>query len=420
MKHAPRSSPDGEWPADVRMRGFSQRSTVEAALAWVDGNAALLPSEPIELVQAVGRVLAESIASSVKVPSFARSMMDGYALRAADTDGASSYNRLPLRIVGQSLPGRPFDGLVQPGEAVTIMTGAPIPTGADAVLPVERCQREGDTLLALDSVPPQKHVGRAGEDIDIGAPLLSVGRLLRPQDIGALASIGLGRVHVVKRPRVRIIVTGNELLPVGSESAESKIIDSNGPMLSALVERDGGMPINPGIVPDDPEQIRAALESDAEVLLVSGGSSVGEEDHAPRLVADLGNLAIHGIAMRPSSPAGMGRIGEKLVFLLPGNPVSCLCSYDFFAGQAIRLLGGRRPGWPYRKRALPLARKLVSQVGRVDYARVRIVEGESEPLAISGASLLSSTVLADGFVVIPGDSEGFPPGTMVEVFLYDG
>jgi molybdopterin molybdotransferase len=155
------------------------------------------------------------------------------------------------------------------------------------------------------------------------------------------------------------------------------------------------------------------------VVLVSGGSSVGQEDFAPGLLAEHGELAFHGLAMRPSSPTGMGRLDGRVVFLLPGNPVSCLCAYDFFAGRAIRLLGGRDAAWPYRSVRLPLARKLVSQVGRVDYARVRLANGLVEPLAISGASILSSTTIADGFVVVPADSEGYPAGAEVEVLLYE-
>lgn len=173
------------------------------------------------------------------------------------------------------------------------------------------------------------------------------------------------------------------------------------------------------LVPDDPTTILAAMRDDADLVLVSGGSSVGQEDHAPLLLAQHGELAIHGIAMRPSSPTGMGTLNGKLVFLLPGNPVSCLCAYDFFAGRAIRLFGGRSPHWPYATRRLPLARKLVSQVGRVDYARVRIGSGQVEPISISGASILTSTTAADGFVIIPADSEGYPAGAEVEVFLYD-
>jgi molybdopterin molybdotransferase len=174
----------------------------------------------------------------------------------------------------------------------------------------------------------------------------------------------------------------------------------------------------PGLVPDECDAIREALHAAADVVIVSGGSSVGIEDLAPTLVARHGELAIHGIAMRPSSPTGLGRIDHRLVFLLPGNPVSCLCAYDFFAGRAIRALGGRSRAWPYRQIRARLARKISSPIGRLDYARVRVVDGTVEPLSVGGASVLSSTTRADGFVVVPGDSEGFAPGTDVEVWLY--
>jgi molybdopterin molybdotransferase len=190
-------------------------------------------------------------------------------------------------------------------------------------------------------------------------------------------------------------------------------------MLSALVRRDGGEPSHPGIVPDEPQAILEAMRAEADVVLVSGGSSVGQEDYAAALLAEHGSLPIHGIAMRPSSPTGMGLLGERLVFLLPGNPVSCLCAYDHFAGRAIRALGGRSTDWPYRRVAAPLSRKVVSTVGRHDYLRVRLVDGRVEPLAISGSAILSSTTRADGFVLVPPDKEGFPAGAMVEVLLYD-
>ncbi len=191
-------------------------------------------------------------------------------------------------------------------------------------------------------------------------------------------------------------------------------------MLLALIARDHGDTLFDGITPDRPETIRPVMEDPGcDVVIVSGGSSVGQEDHAPMLLAEMGELAIHGIAMRPSSPTGMGRIGKRLVFLLPGNPVSCLCAYDFFAGRAIRMLGGREADWPYALRVAQLARKISSVVGRQDYARVSIVGGQVEPIAIAGASVLSSTTRADGFIVIPADSEGYPPGAEVEVYLYD-
>jgi molybdopterin molybdotransferase len=234
-----------------------------------------------------------------------------------------------------------------------------------------------------------------------------------------LSSLGFSRVPVVRRPQVRILVTGNELLPMGTPPSGFRITDANGPMLAALVARDGGEPIFSPIVKDDRDAILAALKMDADVLLVSGGSSVGQEDYVPKLLAEHGELAIHGIAMRPSSPTGMGRLDSRLVFLLPGNPVSCLCAYDFFAGGAIRVLGGRSKDWPHRRLRTRLSRKLSSVVGRVDYARVQIHGADAEPLAIGGASVLSSVTRADGFVIVPANSEGYPEGAEVDVFLYD-
>lgn len=422
---------------DVRMRGFARRQTVEAALRWLDGQLQPLGAERLPLHAAAGRVLAASIASEVDVPGFDRATMDGYAVAAESTEGASPYNRLPLTVIGDSLPGRPFNAPVSVGQAVRIMTGAPLPAGCDAVLPAEWVEspaapaafeadapegkpgRSGEWgISALASVSPGKHVGKLGEDIRRGTTLFQPGRVLRPQDLGVLSSVGGSDVRVFRKPRVRLVVTGNELLPSGSQPHDCHIVDANGPMLAALVERDGGTVDFPGLVPDEHDAILAALRAVADVVIVSGGSSVGIEDLAPTLLAKHGDLAVHGIAMRPSSPTGFGRLEHRLVFLLPGNPVSCLCAYDFFAGRAIRALGGRALMWPYRSIRARLARKISSPIGRLDYARVQVVEGVVEPLTVGGASVLSSTTRADGFVIVPDDSEGFAPGTDVEVWLY--
>lgn len=415
---------------DVRMRGFTHRSTVEQAWSWLRQQVQPLPGEgALGSFRCAGRVLASDVKAATNVPTFDRSMMDGFAVIAADTLGAGPYSPLELTVIGQSFPGCPFQGKVTAGQAVKIMTGAPLPDGADAVLPAERTQLVGTSLRVLDELPPQKHVGLKGEDIAAGTVVLSAGRRLRPQDLGVLSSLGQG-FSVVRQPRVRLIITGNELVVAGGIASAFQIRDANGPMLAALVERDSGRldwgneddPFGGDcyLVRDDAAEILAAMQTGSpDVILISGGSSVGQEDHAPMLLAEHGELAIHGVAMRPSSPAGMGRLGKSLVFLLPGNPVSCLCAYDFFAGRAIRALAGLPWDWPYPCRRLPLRKKLVSVVGRVDYARVKINAGEVEPLAISGASILSSTTRADGFVVVPADSEGYPPGTAVDVFLYD-
>ena len=413
---------------DVRMKGFRDRAEVEQVLRLLDDRVQCLAEELVPLPELAGRILARAVVSQVNVPGFARAAMDGYAVQAENTFGADVYNPLAVRVIGESLPAQPFPGTVQPGEAVRIMTGAPIPNGADAVLQAEATDEEPGTgrLLVRESVSPGRHVGRVGEDVTQGCEVLPRHRKLRPQDVGLLASIGVGAAHVIRRPRVAVLVTGNELLRPGAIPSGYQIVDSNSPMLMAFVMRDGAECLPVQYLEDRYETIRDALATtDADVILVSGGSSVGKEDHAPRAVAELGELAIHGIALRPASPTGVGflpastRLRARTIFLLPGNPVSCLCAYDLFAGRVIRRLGGRSPAMPYRCQSFPLAAKIVSAVGRVDYVRVKQVGECVEPIAVSGASILSTTVSSVGFVLVDRDREGYAPGERVDVWLYD-
>lgn len=406
--------------ADIRMRGFLRRTPVEAALRWVDDHSRRLDAETIPLEVAADRVLAAGVTAPIDVPRFDRSAMDGYAVRAAETVGAGDYAPVSLRVVGESFPGRGWPGTVAPGEAVRIMTGAPLPAGANAVVPAEAARDQGKSVEICAAVPELKHVGRVGEDLRQGSEVLPAGRRLRPQDVAVLASLGMAEIAVVHRPRVRVLITGNELAAPGQPLGAHQIYEANSYLLRGLIARDGGKLASVHHLADDPDAMTEVLQSPgADLLLISGGSSVGREDHAPRLIQELGSLEIHGVAMRPSSPAGMGRLGSALVFLLPGNPVSCLCAYDFFAGRAMRRLGGRRGDWPHRQITATLTRKLVSEVGRTDYCRVRITAGNVEPLALSGASILSSTTRADGFVIVPEASEGCAPGESVTVYLYD-
>ncbi len=405
---------------DVRMRGFAERADVEDVERLLRGQTRVLGAEDVPLAECAGRVLTRDVRAEVDVPGFERSAMDGYAVRGEDTFGASDYGPLWLSLLGEALPGHPFDGRLGPGQAVRIMTGAPLPEGADAVIMAEVCEEHADQVELRDAVAPRKNVGRVGEDIERGCCVLRAGRRLRPQDAGLLASIGVDPVSCVRRPRVLLVVTGDELLPAGRRPEGVHIADSNSVVLQALVARDGGVLLPYELVPDRAERVREELlRGDADVVLVSGGSSVGREDHAPRLVAELGTLDFHGVAMRPSSPAGGGRIADRRVFLLPGNPVSCLCAYEFFAGPTIRALGGRPRAWPHRRVHLPLGRKISSAVGRTDYTRVTIEQGRVLPLATSGASILSSTVRAAGCVIVPRALEGLPEDATVEVLLYD-
>jgi molybdopterin molybdotransferase len=389
---------------DVRNRGFGTRTPFDAARALIDARAAALSCESVALAEVAGRVLAEPVRAAVNVPAFARSAMDGFAVRASETDGRA------LLLVGAALPARPFARALEAGEAVRVTTGAPVPTGADAVLMVE--------LAEARSV----HVARIGEDVPLGAEVLPAGRVLRPQDAGILASIGVARVQVVRRPVVAVLATGSELQPPGAAPDGFRIVDSNSPMLAALAARDGATALPTRYVLDDFAQTREALSracDEADIVLLNGGTSVGGEDHSPLAVAALGELAVHGIAVRPASPTGVGFVRGKPVFLLPGNPVACLCAYDLFASRAVRALGGRAPELPYSRARAMLSAEVPSAVGRVDYVRVRVrADGFAEALPSGGASKLSTVVEADGFVLVPANRAALAAGEHVDVLLY--
>src|SRR5262245_51848994 len=404
---------------DVRMRGFPTRTAVDDVVALIRARVTALGTVQVALDDAAGRVLAAPVVASVPVPHFDRAAFDGYALRASDTPKASSATPVQLRIVGEALPNRPFAREVGAGETIRIMTGSPMPAGADAVLPAEFAQEANDILTVAEPAPAGKNVGRVGEDVPLGRTVLATGRVLRPQDLGLLSSIGVARIEVVRRPRVAILTTGDEILPPGSKPEGYRIVDSNSVVLRALVFRDGGELLPARHLPDRPDEIRAVMMADWDVLLVSGGTSVGREDHAPKLVAELGELPVHGVAVRPASPAGVGFISGRPVFLLPGNPVACLCAYDLFAGGAVRRLGGRSDELPYRIVERPVAGAIKSIVGRVEY--VRVMDGPDGvcPVSATGASMLSSTVIADGFVLVPPDRDGFSVGERVAVYRYD-
>ncbi len=411
--------------ADIRMRGFKERMPVSRFVALIRERipAHSWPAENTELVAldaAASRVLAESVVSQVDVPAFPRSAMDGYALRSEETFGAGPYNPLEFEIIGEVTPGRTFPGVVGPQQAVRIMTGAPLPAGADAVLMAESAQEQRGVMRATEAVTPKKNVGRIGEDIQAGTEVFGPGRRLRAQDLGVLASIGVGRVRVRRQPRVTLLITGNELLKPGEMPHGAMIVDSNSVMLKALIERDGGQVAEIRHLQDDREVIRQSLrEAPGELLVTTGGTSVGVEDHAPTLIQEEGELLVHGVAMRPSAPTGFGWVAQRPVFLLPGNPVSCLAGYDFFVGLAVRRLAGWREEWPYRRERIRLRDKISSQIGRVDYARIKLQDGLGVLLATSGASMLSSTTKADGFVVVEQDSEGFAAGAEVDLWMYD-
>ena len=405
---------------DVRMRGFRARTDVRDVVAWIDAWPAPLSAEDVHLLGSAGRVLAGAISSPVDVPAFRRSAMDGWAVRGAETFGASELEPLTLPWIGESVPGGTGPGPLAPGSAMRIRTGAPLPKGADAVLPAESALERGADLVVHEAIPPGRHVGQVGEDARRGDALLASGRRLRPQDVGLLSLAGVSRVACIRKPRVAVLVTGEEILEAGAPPRGTRIPDANGPMLGALLRRDGAAPLVRGRFTDaDPRLEEEIASVAADLVLVTGASSVGPEDRAPEIVARRGSLLFHGLALRPASPTGLGLVGGRPVFLLPGNPVSALCAYDLLAGRLVRRLGGRSAELPYRVARLALARKVVSELGRLDYLRVQVEGGRVVPLTSRGAGVLTTTTRADGFVLVPSEAEGYPEGALVDVHLYD-
>ncbi len=406
--------------SDVRMRGFLKRTPVNTLLSLIKKHSHLLPDEDIQTVEGSGRILAEDIISPANVPDFDRSAMDGYALNAEATFGATSYNPLMFKVVGQVTPGESYKGILKPGEALSIMTGAPVPSGANAVLMAENAEFSNDNIQVLEAVPPGKHVGKVGEDIKKNQKLLRQGRCLRPQDIAVLASVGFTNIKVVRKPEVKLLITGNELLKPGEQPCGVQIVDSNSVMLAPLIKRDGGLLAKVHHVPDDRDLLQQHLsKTDADLVCMTGGTSVGIEDHGPMLVDELGELLAHGIPMRPAAPTGFGLINGKKIFLLPGNPVSCLSAYDYFVRRSLCMMGGHSDEWPYRKKNIKLATKISSEIGRIEYVRLRIENELAFVIASGGASILSSTTQADAFLLTEEDSEGFAEGDEVQVWLYD-
>ena len=408
----------------VRMRGFSRYTRLADALKIVLSNVGQLEPEVVPFNQSLGRVLAEDVVSKVDVPPFDRSAVDGYAARAADTFGASELKSVKLCVVGSVDIGVASKRHVRKGEAVKIMTGAPLPRGADAVVMVERTRAKGKNIEVSAPVTPGKNVSAHGEDVKAGEIVLRRGQLLRPQDVGMLASTGKIRVRVSRRPKVAIFATGSELRKPGKHLGQAEITDINSHSLAAAVASCGGLPYRLGIIPDKPELLKRALRKALryDMVLASGGSSVGERDIMPDIIAGLGKLLFHGVAIRPGGPTAFGVVRKRPVFSLAGFPVASLVAFDMLVRPALRHAQGLPADRGYPRVRARLARKVSSTLGRADVVRVKVrTEGSelvAEPIRVTGSSVLSSMTKADGFIIVPEEVEGFDEGNVVEVEIY--
>ncbi|AGA30973.1 molybdopterin molybdotransferase MoeA [Singulisphaera acidiphila] len=402
--------------------------TVAEAFSRIDGRLSCLPQERISPLAAAGRRLAQPAIAIASVPGFRRAAMDGFAIRFEDARALADGDEVSLTIVGESLPGKPFTGTIGPGECTAIATGAVVPNTADTLVRWESVDQQGETILLRRPVESHKDVALADEDIPAGRIIVSPPRTLRPQDIAACCSAGLREIDVTRVPRVGILATGDELVPPDATPGIGRIIDTNSLLLKCLVERDGGQVIaaggaEAGILPDNLEAIRSGVEAlveRADCVLISGGTSYGRGDHTAAVLNALGTIVFRGVGIRPAAPVAFGMIRHVPVILLPGNPVACLFGYDLFARRVIRILGSRDTDWPYPRRTMRLCQPIRSPRGKLEYLRVRCSGDDAvEPVWPRGASILSSTVAADGFVLVPEEIDGYEAGQAVEVHFYD-
>lgn len=406
------------------MKGFKGYTRLSEALEAVISRVRRVGGELVRFDRALGRVLAQDVFSKTDVPPFDRAAVDGYAVRSADTFGASPESPARLKLVGAVEAGETFKRKVREGEAVKIMTGAPMPRGTNAVVMVEHVKREGQRVEVFNPVTPGKNVSRRGEDVGAGDLVLRRGQTLRPQDLGMLASTFNLEVKVARRPKVAIFSTGSELQEPGEKLAQAQVTDVNSYTLAAAVEGCGGIPVRMEVVPDELRLLKQALRRATryELVVASGASSVGERDLLPELVAEEGELIFHGVAIRPGGPTAFGVVNEKPVFCLAGFPVASLVAFDMLVRPALRFMQGLPADRGYPQVEAKLDRKISSSLGRVDVVRVRLEhrrgELRAEPIRITGSSVLSSMAKAHGFVVVDEELEGIRAGAVVKVELY--
>jgi len=404
-------------------------SPAEALAKWLKAlpESASREIENLDTPSALGRVLAEDVVAPHPLPSFARSTVDGYAVRAEDTFGAGPSAPSYLRLVGEVPMGRISDIHLQTGQAALVHTGGAIPDGANAVVMLEDTQTvPGGEIEVLGALGIGKNVIRLGEDIQQGEKVLEIGQRLRPQEIGGLMALGRTRVSVFRRPRVAILSTGDEVVPAEAEPRPGQVRDINSHTLAALVLRSGGEPIPFGILPDDPEALFQAAQgakASSDLIIITAGSSASARDNTAEVVRRLGSpgVLVHGLSIKPGKPAILGVVDGSPVIGLPGNPVSALVVAGLLVTPMLRRLGGDNR--PVIAAAIParLAVNVPSEAGREDYIPARLEgspEGWIADPVFGKSNLIFTLVRADGLIRIPANTTGLPEGSRVDVIPF--
>lgn len=386
---------------------------------------ALPRPEPMEIStsESLGLVLGADVLAPEALPAFANSGMDGYAVRADDVADAAEGAPVDLRVVGEVVAGASADQAIEPGQAMRIMTGAPVPPGADTIVPVEVTSADGNRVAIHRASQRGQHIRPVGQDVSPGQRLLAAGRRIGPGDIALLIASGVTRVPCFPLPRVTVISTGDELVPADREPRNGQIRDSNGPMLAALVRQCGGLPYLGGPARDDRRSLVDTIESNlghADVILMTGGVSAGVRDLVADVVAHLGEAARFKVAMQPGMPQVVGRVADVPVFGLPGNPVSAFVSFETFVRPALRVLQGRRDLLRPAVTAV-LGADVTSPLHKRSYLRVRMARDGAQwvatPTGHQGSHMISSIASADGLAEIPEDQTEMPAGARVTVHL---
>ncbi len=391
----------------------------EAVAAAVGLVAEAVGTEIVPLEEAWGRILAADVRADTDLPGFRRSTVDGYAVRAAETVGASDALPSLFRLKGRVAMGAGASFALGPGECAYVPTGGEVPEGADAVAMVEHAEAEGEEVLIGKPVAVGENLVLPDEDFGAGEVVVPAGRRLSPQEVGALAAVGRAAVEVRRRPVVGVLSTGNEVVPVDAAPGRSEVRDVNSYLCRAFCAERGCETRFFGIVRDEPGALRTVLETAAvecDAVLVSGGSSKDERDLGARTIAELGAVLVHGIALAPGKPTIVGRVGKIPAIGLPGHPASAFVVLLVIAGPMLAALTGDRTDRSRRVRAR-LAENVPSARGREDYVRVTVRDGTARPV-FAKSGLLNSLVRADGLLRVPAGREGYETGDEVEVLLW--
>ena len=399
---------------------LSKLDSVSNASKLINDNQKFTESEIISIHDAHKRVLAEDIIAFHDSPPFDKSAMDGFALIAEDTFGTSQSAPKEFKIIDEIGAGEFSSKTVKNGEAIVIATGAPIPEGANAVLMKEYTTTDGDDLTIYSQVTPGENVSPKSEDIEKGQKILDRNTFIRYQELGLIASAGYDQVEVYKKPKVKVVITGNELVePTKEEIDKAKIINSNQFTIKALVE-DSGAICDIGHAGDTFDEVRKAIleaSEEYDVIMTTGGTAISKGDVVLDVVNDVGEILFHGVAMRPGKPAGVGIVNGKMVFTFSGQPVAAMSQFDVFARKYLFEMQGRSFDYDIVKRISQL--KIPSQLGRTDFIRAFSDNENAKHVLNRGSGIIRSMVEANSYIIINENDEGYQKGDIVDVVMFD-